>query len=87
LGKTIQLNEKLVESLPKILLVFGATLATNCVQLVDKDDSGLLVSGSCEEFTYPLCAWKGQSVPFRSRQSSRRRILTNTHEDFVEFRP
>jgi len=47
LGKTIQLNEKLVESLPKILLVFGATLATNCVQLVDKDGSGTV---SYEEF-------------------------------------
>jgi len=56
LVETVQLNEKLIKGLPEILLVFGAPFPTDCVQLVNEDDSGLLLSGSCEEFTYSLGA-------------------------------
>jgi len=56
LVKTVQLDEKLIKGLPEILLVFGAPFPTDCVQLVNEDDCGLLLSGSCEEFTYSLGA-------------------------------
>lgn len=56
MAETIQLDEELIKSLPEVLLVFGATFPTDCVQLVNKDDSRLLLSGSCEEFPYSLGA-------------------------------
>jgi hypothetical protein len=85
LVETVQLDEKLVKGLPEILLIFGATLSTNCVQLINKDDGGLLLSGSREEFTDSLGAWNARLMP-GFQECFRRRVLTNTHEDFVEFR-
>jgi len=85
LVETIQLDEKLIKSLPEILLVFGAALPTDCVQLINKDDSRLLLSCSCKEFTYTFGAWNGRLIPFFPR-SVLWTVLTNTHEDFVEFR-